>query len=197
MEPLELDFGVTFRAIPAEHAGRDDRIIQRGGIYSALPPALGFGSRSAGTGVGGSYSVDAATRLLQTDADYTRQTGQARDTSSAATAAAWRCLSWPGGLLGQAPLFDRFVLGNASIAAGLEQVRSGSHWAVRTSCTVRSSIPIASIKCSMIRVRCGITPQEREQKQSVGVGFKKEGFSTGGGVPAGRAPAHPGFLTPE
>ena len=35
-----------FRAISAESAGSENRIVQRGGINSALPPALGFGSET-------------------------------------------------------------------------------------------------------------------------------------------------------
>jgi len=41
LDPLTLSFG----AVSAESAGSEYRIIQRGGINSALPPALGFGKR--------------------------------------------------------------------------------------------------------------------------------------------------------
>jgi len=64
-----------------------------------------------------SYSLEAATRLFATDAEFTRNTAKARykfrrDRNRVEVA------FLAGGIQGQAPLFDRFSLGNAEMLRG-------------------------------------------------------------------------------
>jgi outer membrane translocation and assembly module TamA len=140
----------------------------------------------------GSYSVDSATRLLQTDSDYTRQTAEAhykfrRDRSHVEVS------FMAGQILGQAPLFDRFVLGNASMLRGwskfdLDPV-GGSH-------VVYGSIEY-SYRYWQVFYDTGAvwdTAAEREQKQSVGAGFKKEAFQLAVAFPVGAPRVIPVFF---
>jgi outer membrane protein assembly factor BamA len=130
-------------------------------------------------------------RLLQTDADYTRQTAEAhyrfrRDRSRVE-------LSFMSGrTLGQAPLFDRFVLGNASMLRGWSKFdldpMGGSN-------IVYGSVGY-TYRYYQVFYDTGAVwdrPQDRDQKQSVGAGFKKEGFQLAVAFPLGGPRAMPVF----
>jgi outer membrane translocation and assembly module TamA len=139
-----------------------------------------------------SYSVDAAMRLLQTDADYTRQTTQMhykirRDRSRV------EVTFMAGRTGGETPLFDRFVLGNASMLRGWSKFEldptGGSH-------VIYGSVGY-SYRYYQVFYDTGAVwdrPQEREQKQSVGAGFKKEGFQLAVAFPVGASLTIPVFF---
>ena len=148
-----------------------------------------------GAGAGGVVFSGRGHRVCSKPMPITRVKPCRRATSSAATATAWRFPSWPGGLGGEAPLFDRFVLGNASMLRGWSKFdldpAGGSH-------VVYGSVDYTYRYCQVFYDTGAVwdRPQEREQKQSVGVGFKKEGFQLAVAFPMG-APRPSRFFSPE
>ncbi len=190
-EPLELDFGVRFARFRLSTPGATTE--SSNAVVSTLRyhQRWGSGEDVQEQQLEGSYSVDAGTRLLQTDSDYTRQTAEAhykfrRDRSRVE-------LSFMAGqILGQAPLYDRFVLGNASMLRGWSKFDldpiGGSH-------VVYGSVDY-SYRYYQVFYDTGAVwdrPQDREQKQSVGAGFKKEGFQLAVAFPVGAPRAIPVF----
>jgi hypothetical protein len=188
MEPLELDFGVRFARFRLSTPGATTE--SSNAVVSTLRYHQRWGSGALNSeGVAqeqeleASYSVDAALRLLQTDADYTRHTAEVhykyrRDLSRVEIS------FMAGRTLGQAPLFDRFVLGNASMLQGwnkfdLDPLGGGN--------VIYGSVGY-SYRYYQVFYDTGAVwdrPQERDQKQSVGAGFKKEGFQLAVAFPMG------------
>jgi outer membrane protein assembly factor BamA len=121
-----------------------------------------------------SYSLRAAIRALETDADFKRQMGQARyrfkrdhNTVDVGFIA--------GTINGNAPLWEKFVAGNATVLRGWNKFDldplGGSH-------IVHGSIDYGFHWLQVFYDTGAIwdTNQERAPKQSVGTGFKKDGF---------------------
>jgi hypothetical protein len=172
--PLELDFGVTFARYRPSTPGAETE--SSNAVVSTLRYHLRWGSAAdiQEQEFESSYSLESATRLFSTDADFTRHTARARykfrrDRNRVEIA------FLAGGIAGQAPLFDRFVLGNAESLRGWNRFdldpAGGSH-------VLYGSVEY-SYRWYQVFYDTGAvwdTPQEREQRQSVGVGFKKEGF---------------------
>jgi hypothetical protein len=192
MEPLEVDFGVRFARFRLSTPGATTE--SSNAVVSTLRyhQRWGSGATVHEQELDGSYSVDAATRLLQTDANYTRQTAQAhykfrRDRNRVDVS------FMAGRTGGETPLFDRFVLGNASMLRGwskfdLDPV-GGSH-------VVYGSVDY-SYRYYQVFYDTGAVwdlAPEREQKQSVGAGFKKEGFQLAVAFPVGAPRAIPVFF---
>ena len=183
LDPLELDFGVRFARFRLSTPGATTESSNAVVTTLRYHQRWGSGEDVQDQDLEASYSVDAAMRLLQTDADYTRQTMEARykirrDRSSVE-------VSFMAGLTGgETPLFDRFVLGNASMLRGwskfdLDPV-GGSH-------VVYGSVDY-TYRYYQVFYDTGAVwdrPQERDQKQSVGAGFKKEGFQLAVAFPMG------------
>ncbi|HEY1759614.1 MAG TPA: BamA/TamA family outer membrane protein [Bryobacteraceae bacterium] len=191
-EPLEVDFGVRIARFRLSTPGATTE--SSNAVVSTLRyhQRWGSGEDVQDQELDASYSVDAAMRLLQTDADYTRQTTQMhykirRDRSRV------EVTFMAGRTGGEAPLFDRFVLGNASMLRGWSKFEldptGGSH-------VVYGSVGY-SYRYYQVFYDTGAVwdrPQEREQKQSVGAGFKKEGFQLAVAFPVGASLSIPVFF---
>jgi hypothetical protein len=194
MEPLELDFGFSFARFQPSTLGATTE--SSNAVVSTLRYHQRWGSGPGDVGEGvqdqeveASYSMDAGLRILQTDNDYTRQSVQAHyafrhDRSS------MEVTFMAGRIIGQAPLFDRFVLGNASMLRGWSKFDLDPMGGSRV---VYGSVDY-SYRNFQVFYDTGAVwdrPQEREGKQSVGVGFKKEGFQLAVAFPIGETRAIP------
>jgi hypothetical protein len=172
--PLELDFGVSFARYRPSTPGAETE--SSNAVVSTLRYHQRWGSATdiQEQELDASYSLDAGTRLFSSDTDFTRHTVRAsykarRDRSRVDVA------FLAGDIQGQAPLFDRFMLGNASLLRGWNRFdldpAGGSH-------VIYGSVEY-TYRVYQVFYDTGAvwdTAQEREQRQSVGVGFKKEGF---------------------
>ncbi len=119
---------------------------------------------------GASYDLTAATTLLASDPEYTRQQVNAKYRVRKGHNSV-ELVALAGKISGLAPLFDRFVLGNASTLRGWSKFAldplGGSH-------VVHGSINYAYRKFQAFYDVGAIwdRPQQRQQKQSAGIGFK-------------------------
>ncbi len=176
--PLELDFGTSFSRYRPEQPGANTE--SSNAVVSTLRYHQRWGSADStkkeprDQELNASYSLRAGIRAFETDNDFTRQTGQARyrfrhDHNSVEVG------FLAGSINGNAPLFEKFVAGNATVLRGWNKFDldplGGSH-------IVTGSIDY-SFRWLQVFYDTGAiwdTPQEREQRQSVGTGFKAEGF---------------------
>ena len=173
--PLELDLGVRFARYrlstpdPAETESSN-------AVVSTLRyhQRWGSGIDIQEQQLDASYSLESAMRLLSTDADYTRNLVQAHykfrhDRNHVDVA------FMTGLIQGQAPLFDRFVLGNAEVLRGWNKFEldplGGSHM-------VYGSVEYTYRYYQVFYDNGAVwdRAQDCEPKQSVGAGFKKDGF---------------------
>jgi hypothetical protein len=187
--PLELDFGVSFARYRPSTPGAETE--SSNAVVSTLRYHQRWGSATElqEQELDASYSLDAGTRLFSSDTNFTRHTVQAkykarRDRNRVDVA------FLAGDIQGQAPLFDRFMLGNASLLRGWNRFdldpAGGSH-------VIYGSVEY-TYRVYQVFYDTGAvwdTAQEREQRQSVGVGFKKEGFQL-----AVAYPMHSGHCIP-
>jgi hypothetical protein len=187
--PLELDFGVSFARYRPSTPGAETE--SSNAVVSTLRYHQRWGSATdiQEQELDASYSLDAGTRLFSSDTDFTRHTVRAkykarRDRSRVDVT------FLVGDIQGQAPLFDRFMLGNASLLRGWNRFdldpAGGSH-------VIYGSVEY-TYRVYQVFYDTGAvwdTAQEREQRQSVGVGFKKEGFQL-----AVAYPLHSGHCIP-
>ncbi len=174
--PLELDFGASFSRFRPEQPGANTE--SSNAVVSTLRYHQRWGSDHDKSGrtqeLNASYSLRAAIRALETDADFKRQMGQARyrfkrdhNTVDVGFIA--------GTINGNAPLWEKFVAGNATVLRGWNKFDldplGGSH-------IVHGSIDYGFHWLQVFYDTGAIwdTPQERAPKQSVGTGFKKDGF---------------------
>ncbi len=190
--PLELDFGVRFARYRPSTPGAETE--SSNAVVSTLRYHQRWGSASAiqDQELDTSYSLEAATRLFATDADFTRHTAKVRykfrrDRNRVEVA------FLAGSIQGQAPLFDRFSLGNAEMLRGWNRFdldpTGGSH-------VIYGSVEY-TYRLYQVFYDTGAVwdvPQEREQRQSVGVGFKKEGFQVAVAYPMHAVHALPIFF---
>jgi outer membrane translocation and assembly module TamA len=138
-----------------------------------------------------SYSVRSGTHILESDPAFTRHLVEARyrfrrrrtDLSVGFLA---------GKIIGAAPLFERFTLGNAETLRGWNKFDldplGGSHMA-------HGNIDY-SYGGFLVFYDTGAVwdrPEQREQKQSVGVGCKKGGFQLAVAFPVKSGAADPVF----
>lgn len=172
--PLELDFGASFAryrlSTPAAETESSNAVVSTLRYHQRWGSEAGVQDQE----LDASYSLEAATRLFSTDAEFRRHTTRARyhlrrdrnrvDVSFMA-----------GDIQGNAPLYDRFVLGNAEALRGwnrfdLDPV-GGSH-------VVYGSVEYSYRGCQVFYDTGAVwdVAPEREQRQSFGVGFKKEAF---------------------
>jgi hypothetical protein len=172
--PLELDLGTSFSRFRPEQPGA--KIESSNAVVSTLRYHQRWGSDHDLNQheLNASYSMRAGIRAFETDADFTRQMGQARyrfrrDHNTVEVG------FLTGTIKGDAPLFERFVAGNATVLRGWNKFEldplGGSH-------IVHGSIDYGYRWLQVFYDTGAIwdIPQEREQKQSVGVGFKQDGF---------------------
>ncbi|HVO99942.1 MAG TPA: BamA/TamA family outer membrane protein [Bryobacteraceae bacterium] len=173
-EPLELDFGTSFSRYRPEQPGA--KIESSNAVVTTLRYHRRWGSKHdvQERELNANYSLRAGLREFGTDADFTRQFTEAhyrfrRDhqTIEAGFLA--------GSVRGDAPLFEKFVMGNATTLRGWNKFDldplGGSH-------IVHGSVDYAFHWLQVFYDTGAIwdSPQEREQKQSIGTGFKAEGF---------------------
>jgi len=138
-----------------------------------------------------SYSVRAGTHFLESDPVFTRHQTEARyrfrrghqDLSVGFLA---------GSISGQAPLFERFVLGNAETLRGWNKFDLdplGASHVVHGSIDYTYRGFLAFYDTGAVWDR----PEEREQKQSLGVGCKKSGFQLAVAFPVKTGTVNPVF----
>jgi hypothetical protein len=191
--PLELDFGASFSRFRPEQPGANTEASNA--VVSTLRYHQRWGSEKEKSGqtqeLNASYSVRAGIRAFDTDADFTRQMGQARyrfkrDHQTVDVGFI------SGEIKGNAPLWEKFVAGNATVLRGWNKFDldplGGSH-------IVHGSIDYG-YRWLMVFYDTGAiwdTPQERQQKQSVGAGFKKDGFQLAVAFPIRSARIEPIF----
>jgi hypothetical protein len=172
--PLELDFGTSFSRFRPEQPGT--KIESSNAVVSTLRYHQRWGSKNDidEQELNASYSLRAGIRAFETDNDFTRQMTNARyrfrrDHNSVEIG------FLAGEISGNAPLFEKFVAGNATVLRGWNKFDldplGGSH-------IVHGSIDYAFHWLQVFYDTGAIwdTAQEREQKQSVGTGFKENGF---------------------
>lgn len=174
--PLELDFGASFSRFRPEQPGANTE--SSNAVVSTLRYHQRWGSDHDKSGrtqeLNASYSLRAAIRAFETDADFKRQMAQGhyrfkRDHSTVDVGFI------AGTINGNAPLWEKFVAGNATVLRGWNKFDldplGGSH-------IVHGSIDYGFHWLQVFYDTGAIwdAPQERAQKQSVGAGFKKDGF---------------------
>ncbi len=173
LTPLELDLGVRISLYRLAAPGA--KTESSNAVVSTLRYHQRWGSDPAeDEEANASYNVTAATHTLDSDPAYTRQTVNAnyrvrrgRNTLDVAFLA--------GKIAGIAPLFDRFVLGNASTLRGWNKYvldpLGGSH-------VVHGSINYAYRWLQAFYDTGAIWDRadQRSQKHSAGIGFKAERF---------------------
>jgi hypothetical protein len=172
--PLELDFGTSFSRFRPEQPGA--KIESSNAVVSTLRYHQRWGSihDPQDQELNAAYSLRAGIRAFETDTDFTRQMGQARYRFRHEHNAVE--VGFVGGEInGNAPLFEKFVAGNATILRGWNKLDldplGGSH-------IVAGSIDYSFHWLQVFYDTGAIwdVSQEREQRQSVGAGFKAEGF---------------------
>jgi outer membrane protein assembly factor BamA len=183
VQPLEWSFGVSFARLrvpdPAQTEGGGAAAAKTessNAVVNTLRYHQRWGSAKdpKQQELTGSYSVSTATELLGTDRDFTRHKAEAHyKYRHGRTRADVAFLA--GRVTGNAPLYERFVLGDSTTLRGYSKFDldplGGSrlmHGSVDYLYRfVQAFYDVGAIWDS---------PRERDPKQSVGVGFKKEYF---------------------
>jgi len=195
-DPLELDFGVSFArfrvpfSTPAQADGQETaaaRTESSNAVVSTLRYHQRWGSEhdSQLQELNASYSISSATTLLDTDRNFTRQMARARYKYRHARHTV-ELGFLTGKISGDAPLYERFVLGDSTTLRGWNKFDldplGGSH-------VVHASVDYAYRIFQVFYDTGAVWDRSPEQRQSVGVGFKKEGFQLAVAFPlrAGRA----------
>ena len=193
LAPLELDFGFEFARYRLSTPGPAETESSNA-VVSTLRyhRRWGSGSEDQEQELDSSYSVGAATGVFSSDANYTKHLAQAHYRFR-------RNRHWmdvvfmAGRILGQAPLFDRFVLGNAELLRGWN--RFGLDPAGGSRLVYGSST--YTYRYFQVFYDTGavwdVSP-ERQQRQSMGAGFKKEGFQLAVAFPVRSGPVAPIFF---
>jgi hypothetical protein len=178
-QPLELDLGVNFArfrpSLPTQ-ADSAAKTESANAVVSTLRYHQRWGSEhdTDEQELNGSYSVQYSTNLFGTDDVYSRNLGNARyryrrEHNSVEVG------FLAGEISGNAPLFERFVLGNSTTLRGWSKFDldplGGSH-IIHGSIDYRYRFFQAFYDTGAVWDR----PDERAQKQSVGTGFKVETF---------------------
>lgn len=193
MTPLELDFGLEFArfrlSTPAPATTESSNAVVSTLRYHQR---WGSGEDVQDQALEASYSLQAALPTFGSDARFTRHQVQAHyhfrhDRSRVDVA------FMAGRILGLAPLFDRFVLGNAALLRGWNKFQidpeGGSHVVYgSTAYTYRFYQVFYDTGAVWDR------GQDREPRQSVGAGFKKEGFQLAVAFPLCTGRANPVFF---
>jgi Omp85 superfamily domain len=173
-EPLELDFGVRFARYRPSTPGANTE--SSNAVVSTLRYHQRWGSAAdiQQQEWEASYALDAATRVFNSDPVYARHMARARYKFRRGRNSVQ--VGFLAGVIhGQTPLFDRFVLGDAATLRGWSKFDidplGGSHVA-------HGSIDYL-YRFFQVFYDTGAVwdrAQDREQKQSVGTGFKKDNF---------------------
>ncbi len=191
LEPLTLSFGVDFAryrlTLPVAKTESSNAVVSTLRYHQRWGSAKDHGEHD----VRASYSVRAGTHFLESDPVFARHETQAsyrfrrghQDLSI-------RFLA--GKISGLAPLFERFVLGNAETLRGWNKFDldplGASHIAHGSIDYVYRGL-LVFYDTGAVWDR----PQEREQKQSLGVGCRKSGFQLALAFPARSGAVNPVF----
>jgi len=169
-QPLELDFG--FRISRYRLAAPVANTESSNAVVTTLRYHQRWGSESdeVEQEAGASYDLTAATRLLSSDPEYTRHTVNANYKVRKGRNSL-ELVALAGKISGLAPLFDRFVLGNASTLRGWSKFALDPLGGSRV---VHGSLNYAYRKFQAFYDIGAIwdRPQQRQTKQSAGVGIK-------------------------
>ena len=178
-QPLELSFGVDFArfrpAVPSTGASANTESSNAVVTTLRYHPRWGSASDSSQQHLDASYSLRAATGVLSSDSIFTRHAVEARyklrrghnllDVAFLA-----------GRISGAAPLFERFVLGNSRTLRGWNKYDLDPRGGFNVA---HGSIEYSYRGCLVFYDTGAVwdRPSEREQKQSLGLGFRtKDGF---------------------
>jgi hypothetical protein len=195
-QAVELDFGARFSRFRLSTPA--SRTESSNGVVSTLRYHPRWGSAEdpkrpddPEQEIDASYSIEAATHLFGTDPDYTRHFVHARyKFHHIHNLLEIGFLA--GRIAGLAPLFDRFVLGNSSTLRGWDKYDldplGGSH-------VVHGSIDY-NYRFIQVFYDTGAIwdrAEDREQRQSLGVGLKKDNFQLAVAFPVRAGHADPVF----
>jgi hypothetical protein len=182
-QPLEWSFGVSFARLSVPGSAQTEGIGNTGArtessnaVVNTLRYHRRWGSEHDGQEqeVTASYAVSAASNLLNTDDVFTRHYAQAHYRYRRARSTVE--IGFLAGILnGNAPLYERFVLCDSTTLRGWNRFDLdplGGSRMIHGSIDYRYRFFQAFYDTGAVWDR----PDEREQRQSVGVGFKKENF---------------------
>jgi Omp85 superfamily domain len=170
---LELDFGVRISRYRLAAPGV--KTESSNAVVSTLRYHRRWGSDPADDQeVNASYNVTSATRVLESDPLYTRQTVNGAYKARRGKASL-ELAFLAGKIAGVAPLFDRFVLGNATTLRGWNKFVLDPLGGSRV---IHGSITCAYRWLQGFYDSGAVwdQPQQRQKKQSAGAGFKAEKF---------------------
>jgi len=191
LAPLELSFGVDFAryrlTLPVARTESSNAVVSTLRYHQRWGSAKDEGEND----VRASYSYRSATRAFESDRVFARHQADARyrfrrhrtDLSVGFEA---------GRIYGSAPLFERFVLGNAETLRGWNKFDLDP---VGASHMIHGNIDY-SYAGFLVFYDTGAVwdrPEQREQKQSLGVGCKKGGFQLAVAFPIRSGAANPVF----
>jgi outer membrane protein assembly factor BamA len=175
-QPLEWSFGVSFDrlGLPLQNGAAAAKTESSNAVVNTLRYHQRWGSEhdQKQQELTGMYSIRAASNLLDTDMVFTRQESYARYKYRRGRQGVE--LGFLAGVInGNAPLFERFVLGDSETLRGWNRFDldplGGSH-VVHGSADYHYRVFEVFYDTGAVWDR----PQDRDPKQSVGVGFKKE-----------------------
>lgn len=172
-QPLELDLGVRISryrlAAPVANTESSNAVVTTLRYHQRW----GSDKDEVEQEAAASYDLTAATTLLSSDPEYTRHTVNA-NYRMRRRRNSLEVMFLAGKISGIAPLFDRFVLGNASTLRGWSKFALDPLGGSRV---VHSSVNYAYRKFQAFYDVGAIWdhPQQREAKQSAGVGLKAKG----------------------
>jgi hypothetical protein len=195
-QPLELSLGVSFARfrVPFPNGGAAAKTESSNAVVSTLRYHQRWGSEHdvQEQELTGSYSVRASTNLLETDPVFTRHLAHARYRFRHARNTVE--LGFQAGRLGgRAPLFERFELGDSATLRGWNKFDLdplGGSRVVHGSVDYRYAFFHVFYDTGAVWDRA----QDREQKQSAGVGCKVEGFQLAVAFPIRSGHVEPVFL---
>ncbi len=189
LQPLELDLGASFAQFRPITAGSAAKTASSNAVVSTLRYHQRWGSEHDGQEqeMNGSYSIRSGTSIFGTDDNFTRQMATARyrfrhrrNTVELGFLA--------GRITGHAPLYERFALGDSTTLRGWSKFDLDPLGGSRM---IHGSVDYHYRWFQAFYDTGAIwdNGQTREQKQSVGTGFKVEGFQLAVAFPlrAGRA----------
>ena len=190
-DPLEWSFGVDFAryrlTVPVAKTESSNAVVTTLRYHQRWGSAKDMGEHD----VRASYSLRSGTHFLESDSVFARHQAEARyrfrrhhqDLSVAFLA---------GTISGRAPLFERFVLGNAETLRGWNKFDLDP---LGASHVAHGSIDYV-YRGFLVFYDTGAVwdrPDEREQKQSLGVGCRKSGFQLAVAFPVKTGSANPVF----
>lgn len=196
LDPLELSFGVDFAryrlSLPVAKTESSNAVVSTLRYHQRWGSAgVHQGTPEGEHDVRASYSLRAGTHVLESDPVFARHQAEVRyrfrrghqDLSVGFLA---------GTISGRAPLFERFVLGNAETLRGWNKFDLDPLGASRVA---HGSIDYI-YRGFLVFYDTGAVwdrPEEREQKQSLGLGCRKSGFQLAVAFPVKTGSANPVF----